>query len=778
MDSRIITRSGTVALAIAMLLSAAPASAVLDADAVKCRDTIAKNMGKLLKTGNKVIGGCHKTRNKDMTGDDCNDIDVADLAKGKYAATETKTVEAIAKSCSTLSDVFTTINDDGSDKEWYVSCPVVGCVGSSDLITTMSEVSACLLCIAEETVESVATDTLGLPTGLDSDEAKCHGALAKSYAKYFDAAYKSETSCQSNADDAGENDYTLCADDDTKGKVEKARLKAIDSLEKSCTGLTLADLDGCSAVDVASLAACSEAAWKAAEDEAYGFTYFMENTVNCPTTIRTTILGGCSTVGTTSNADGCSVGAETGTVLSVGWKGIAHGVDVTDKYTLAVDVTCAGTEKGSCGTCTSTGISYDNPQYDDFVRCSDEPWVRCDEPLSADADDCGGDTCRYYLGPPLAVSAGGTPTCTLNVINQDIIGATGDPDLGTVDFTVELRALVHNGIGQQRPCPYCRNDPAPQDGNTPSGTCEGGSDDGGLCRRDADCPGGGTCEGDNFGKCSGGSENGSQCADDDDCPLGDCVGNFGSCFGGPRANQPCDVQGFDLSFANVDGLDEPNSGNSLDCPPLPGANISGGGLEISLPLSTGLSTKTTDDFCEAPNGTLECFCGICSLAQTQSCASDADCMGVGVCTAGGMAAGVARKPNDCSDGVCVAVSSDRGECSNGAGDIDSYCSGLLFANGKGVLACGTNGDCTSYESGSPDPDLWVCPGNDCGTCSVSAFRSCFNDPISISGTPNPENPILAGTFCLPPSSNGAVNSATGSPGPGTVQTDTLVEQRF
>ena len=43
---------------------------------------------------------------------------------------------------------------------------------------------------------------------------------------------------------------------------------------------------------------------------------------------------------------------------------------------------------------------------------------------------------------------------------------------------------------------------------------------------------------------------------------------------------------------------------------------------------------------------------------------------------------------------------------------------------------------------------------------------------------NVDNPILAGTFCLPPSSNGSVNQATGSPGPGTVQTDTLVRLRY
>jgi hypothetical protein len=261
--------------------------------------------------------------------------------------------------------------------------------------------------------------------------------------------------------------------------------------------------------------------------------------------------------------------------------------------------------------------------------------------------------------------------------------------------------------------------------------------------------------------------------------LGTCQGNFGQCFGGPRNNQPCDVQGFDLTFANPDRLDHPTSGNSLDCPPTSGANISGSGLAISLPLTTGTSTKPAADSCESPNEALDCFCGICALAPTTACNTDAECGGSGPCTSGGMAPGEPRLPNACTDGVCVPTDlTDRGECSNGSGDIETFCSGLLFSNGKGVISCIDNGDCESLETGLGNEDNWVCPGDNCGTCTVAQFRSCFVDPIEISGTPDPERPILAGTFCLPPSSNGSINSATGTPGPGSVQTDSLVELRY
>jgi hypothetical protein len=750
MESSKITRSGSIALAITALLSATPASAQLSDGAVSCRAAIAKNMGKALKTAHKVIAGCHKARDKDpgLAGTDCNDLDVADMAKLKFDKTRTKSITAITDACNGQENELTAANDDGGDIEWYVSCPVDPCSGTDDRMNTMLEVASCMMCVAQDSAETAGVDTLGLPTMLDRDEAKCHGAIAKGYGKFLNTAYKSETACQGDADDLGNNALEGCVDSDPKDKVDKAVIKAGEGLTKACTGLNLADLDGCANDTVENLIACSRAAWEANENDAFTHTYLTDSRL-CPTTVRTTILGGCSTIGDPIEGDGCSVGAETGTVLSVGWKGIAHGVDVTDNYTLAVDVTCTGTEKGMCGTCTSTGISYDNPQAQDFTRCADDPWTKCSMPFANDPV-CNGNTgglCKYYLGPPLAVSASGTPTCTLNVINADIIGATGDPDLGTASLTVDLRAIVHNGIGQHQPCPYCRNDPAPQDGNTSGGACVGGGNAGNAC------------------------------TDDAECPLGNCAGNFGSCYGGPRDGQPCDVQGFDLTFANANQLDQPSSGNSLDCPPTAGANISGSGLAITLPLTTGLSAKSAEDACESPNESLDCFCGICSGNSSQSCNTDAECNMAGPCTAGGLAPGVARLPNNCSDGICTPVSSDRGVCST-APNIESFCSGMLFANGKGVLSCGADEDCESLETGSLDPDDWVCPNDDCGACTEDAFRSCFVDPIQITGTPDPLNPILAGTFCLPPSSNGTVNSTTGSPGPGTVQTDSIVQLRY
>ena len=722
MKSSQTIRMGTLAALAATLLAAAPASAELPANAVSCRSAIAKSYTKLVNTAVKTIAACHKARDKgdtSLAAVDCNNLlgDAANVdPKGKWAGAVTKHVDAVTAGCpSGVGDFL--LQPDGPE-DYYTSCPVA-CPGVPNPMTTMAQVGACQGCEAAAIAGDALEATLGLPAqgSQSAENQKCRGAIGKGYGKYLSSFTKGATSCQSGQDQAGDNELAFCALDannDPKSKTAGALTKAAEGLDKSCVGADFASMDSCATDTLANVKACNASEWGTASDDAFSTTYEMPSTI-CPSVIRTMIRGRCSVNGDT--AGGCSSGYATDTELSVGWKGLAHGVDITDSYTLAGAVTCTGTEKGSCGTCTVTGISADNPQYQDFTRCVDDPWTPCTNPFGNDPVCNGGSggACRYYLGPPLSISAGGTPTCTLNVINSNITG-TSDPDAGTGSLEVDLRAIVYTGNSQSRPCPICRNDATPQDG-VKSGTC----------------------------------------------------------LGGPRNAQACDVQGFDMSFAPTDASN-PTAGPSLDCPPAPGANISGSGLAIRLPLTTGTSTKSAQDACEAPNGALNCFCGVCSGDNTKSCEKDTDCsdLSLGVCGRGN---GVDRKPNNCTDGVCNDVgATDRGECA--PADDDNYCSGVLFASGRGVIPCNTDSDCESYISGSSNPDDWVCQGNDCGTCSVASPRSCFLDPIQVTGTPDTENPTMVGTFCLPPSSNGSVNSATGSPGPGAVKTNAIIELRY
>lgn len=922
-------RTGALAAMAAALLTAAPASAALPDAAVSCRAAIAKSYSKLVSTAVKTISACHKSRDKgdtSLTGTDCNDITAADT-KGKFSGAVTKHESTVASSCAgvTVSDAL--IQPDGPE-DYYTSCPVT-CPGVPNPMTTMAHVATCQGCTAGAIAGDVMEASVGLPAqgSQSAENQKCRGAIGKGYGKYLSTFVKGATGCQGGQDQAGNNSLSFCelpANNDPKGKTAGSLTKAGDGLDKSCVGATLANMAGCATDSVSNLKSCTASLWDTASDDAFITTYEMEAT-GCPVTIRTQIRGGCSV---NSDGPGCSSGGSTGTQLSVGWKGLAHAVDITDSYMLAGDVTCPGTEKGTCGTCTVDGVSTDSPQYSAFTRCVDAPWTACTNAFGTDPACPGSQACRYYLGPPLSISAGGTPTCTMNVINTDITG-TANPDSGESSLLLDLRSIVHTGLSQTRPCPICRNDATPQDGVA-----------------------------------------------------------GGTCLGGPRNNQPCDVQGFDLTFAPTNA-DNPTAGNSLDCPPSTGANISGSGLAIELPLTTGTSSKTAQDDCDgalAGSGA-SCFCGVCDDDGTVSCETDLDCqnLGLGNCGPGD---GELRAPNNCSDGYCVSVPglTDRGECSGGpahcldgpnvddlcavdsecsvciggfndtqacaddsacgsacvggseagtacttdgdCGDVcdggldegnpcttdgdcanactggfndgsacanngdcanacvggandgascttggdcadacaggsndgtactsdadcsgsctggtndgtvcfddtpctgggtcqaigtcsdtgacsdlgtcgdlgtcpnngtctntgacdihtcgqesdtDNYCSGVLFANGHGILPCTNDASCDSYISGSSNTDNWVCPGNDCGTCSVSTFRSCFLDPIEVTGTPDTSNPILAGTFCLPPSSNGSVNAATGSPGPGSVKTDALVELRY
>ena len=60
-------------------------------------------------------------------------------------------------------------------------------------------------------------------------------------------------------------------------------------------------------------------------------------------------------------------------------------------------------------------------------------------------------------GPPLPVSAGNNPVCSINRLKQDISG-TSDPDAGEGSLNISLSTLVHLGEGLTKPCPVCVGD--------------------------------------------------------------------------------------------------------------------------------------------------------------------------------------------------------------------------------------------------------------------------------------------------------------------------------
>jgi hypothetical protein len=228
------------------------------------------------------------------------------------------------------------------------------------------------------------------------------------------------------------------------------------------------------------------------------------------------------------------------------------------------------------------------------------------------------------------------------------------------------------------------------------------------------------------------------------CPTcdGDATANdgvrAGLCSGGLQSGTTCDENGEHPTFGPT----------SYDCPPTPGSNISGNGLQLDLRFTHGTSTLDYDVPCDPPFG--NCACAVCSGNTAIACSSDQECIdqSAGTCT-GTSGAGV--QPNECDDGVC---DNQTAECN--AGPEDRFCDGQTHDNGRGYITCVTNVDCQLLGAGS---------------CTLQQRRRCFPNPIEASGDPDAIHPILGTTFCIPATSSVAVNASGGLPGPGSFEVD-------
>ena len=289
-------------------------------------------------------------------------------------------------------------------------------------------------------------------------------------------------------------------------------------------------------------------------------SYELDATI-CPSGIDSLVRGRKTVTGDTTT-----------TRLELGWTGSAHNADLQDNYFISVDVTCPNSGP-PCGSCTIDGISAAGSQYNSFLRCRNDVSVECDELFANDVDDCGGDFCTYVLGPPLPVSAGNNPVCSINRLKTDITG-TSNPDTGEGELNLSLSTLVNLGVnGLTQPCALCVNDTTPLDG-VRTGTCAGGARDGLTC----DIQGYSA----SFAPpntCAAGTALGNACDDNADCPGSVCA---------------------------------LTNGVSLDCPPATLANISGAGLNIELELTTGATSLPFANACDSPLGFLDCACGVCS----------------------------------------------------------------------------------------------------------------------------------------------------------------------
>lgn len=721
------------AAALVLLITAAPTSWAFhtgdpyDAIELKCRKTISKTFTKAVQTGQKLVAGCHKSKNKSGGAGDCNVIDLANAdPKGKFTKAKDKIASGLQKTC-TDAGVGVDIAKE------YISCPEPCStdLGLPNPLTSFAEIAQCLGCYAGDIAENFGLATQGGPTAPMTSEADqaCHIAIGKGFGKYLAAIMKERTKCQNTAEKkegALHLEDTGCITADPKGKIAAALTKANSGVSSACSAATLANLDSCSDVDLANLQGCLASEAESAADKGVAGSYELEATI-CPTRVDALVRGRKTINGETTN-----------TRLELGWTGSAHNADLQDNYLISVDVECQNASP-PCGDCDILGVSADGAQYNSFLRCQNNLSVQCNEPFANDADDCGGEFCTYVLGPPLPVSAGNNPVCSINRLKTDITG-TSNPETGEGELNISLSTLVNLGvIGLTYPCGVCGNDPVPQDG-VRGGVCEGEGPRDGL-----------SCDIQGFSAafappktCLDGDQIGNPCVDDSDCVK--------------------------LKTAGVDGVCAQTKGLSLDCPPSPLKNISGAGLNIDLALTTGASSLAFENKCDGALSFLDCACGVCSGDESIPCRNDTECdvLGAGTCTSIG--SGLERVPNACNDGDCAPIGGGYGVCL--AGPKDLFCDGAVTVDGDGYIGCSTNTDCDVVKA--------AC-GGDCGNCidvADAKNRPCFLDPIVAVGTPSTENPTLVSTFCLPPTNNDAINGVSGQPGPVRVTVNQLTQLHY
>jgi hypothetical protein len=364
-----------------------------------------------------------------------------------------------------------------------------------------------------------------------------------------------------------------------------------------------------------------------------------------------------------------------------GWTGLGHDIDTNDMERLLARLSCG--EATPCGVCTIDGVDPASRA----CRCVNDNRTVCDQPFVADQDDCAGDTCACYLGPPVPLSAGNTPACIVHRLAADL-GGLVDVDTGDLAVTLQLRAIYHTGEEVLRPCPYCEGDLVAADGV-----------------RD------------------------------------------GTCALGPNEGQACDVDATSASFPAPGG-----AGYSLDCFPAVGKNKSGAGLVEKFTLASHATSLTATVDCNPFGEPTLCHCGVCSENASLACRSDADCSpdAAGTCMPRGS---FDPKPNGCAGaGGCTATGDGDASCDEGP--IDHYCDGILQADGSGILACASNADCDAGIVGVEG-----------GSCSLSTARECFLPTIVAEGTADPDVPVAAAVFCVPPTAGAGTNATWGLPGP-------------
>ncbi len=633
----------------------------LSEEAVACVGQIAKSFGKFVDKSNKAVAKCRGGINKGKS-----DLDPADCP-----TLDEKTAATIAKGVAKLEKTLDTKCTDSAVAELDLCGAGIGGIvdreGASDCLAEagLELVEPGALLVAERTHRSPSLVEVASPPAATCGDGVVNG-LPNGFALIGEE-------CDGDDDDAcpgacfPPGDYFQC----TCSTVKRTRFVA--------NGFT-ADLDN----------GWTGSSHNSPVSDRSGFISTLSN-CDCDG------LDGMECVGSTGDAVCDRAGFQMPTCswdLFGGTRCDDVGNDENDTD-----------DDADCAICDSFAINAG-----DFCEDAGDCQPQCYDAegsvvgaCPAGQDDCplgsrcrGGcdktQTCVYIpLGAPLPISAAGVPTCLTTRYTIDVFGTT-NLITGEQETFSRQRTLVHSGLTVSRPCPVCggycvggrfNGDPC-------TGTCSVSGD---RCRFDEDCPGSETCTG----------ESPVDCPDGGVCEL-DLI-----CLGGPNDGKACRLEGETASFGTT----------SSDCPPDPGANFSGDGLQIPFfPSTTEAVSLPSSIPCTATG--YELF----------------DCP----CPDGGA---IPSKPNACL-AACDAGAEFGEGCANGNGSGQfTTCAGGV----NGGRACDEDGDCP-LSSCSKNPLHCIgdftkfhlpCTSNaDCGVGScVDACPSGRCTPLC---TPSPEDP--------------------------------------
>ncbi len=390
--------------------------------------------------------------------------------------------------------------------------------------------------------------------------------------------------------------------------------------------------------------------------------------------------------------------------------------------------------------------------------------VATNQACAADTDCPGSQTCEKFFGPPLPLSAEGTPTCVTSYFQDDLVG-TVNLQTGSVEASAFLRFRVHLGIQLAKPCPRCgavaQN---PEVGDT--FTCDGGPRNGQTCTVDGVSPA--------FGGTSF------------DCPP-DAVSNVtgaGLAIDLARLSTGAQVRDAVIPCGGSLSALHPDNGGGVCLDTFAACSSNADCLRCSgdpTVVCSGNGDCTGNGTCAAaPEQPIACgvycHCGFCDSDPDQPCNTDADCDAGETC-AQGAGANQQLQGNKCTDLACGLGGFEQC-CSND----DPSCVNPTAKDGKCTLqsfrSCNNNVDCSSQSA---------------GTCTLTN-RPCFENRIARTGTPSPlgayctsdpavgacttnsdcnvgacvsyaMEPTATALVCVPATASASINAASGAPGP-------------